>query len=228
VQFNDCDGGKVLLNLVTNDPTRSRCEDAISTYKSRNIEIAYNYINGGGPSQSGGGIMLGDGGERTYNVYVHDNILVNPGQYGIALNAGNNMRIINNKVYSRQLAWSNVGIYTWRKDKDPAQFHSNEISGNQVVWVSKSGNRNDYWFSSETLPFLKRENNVNAGPSESMTPPPGCGIIEELPPEPEPCEPDTVYIDRPYPVFVVDTVYLPKLDTITIGGVDIGITILRK
>ena len=225
VQFNNSDGGKVIMNLVYNDPTRSRCEDAISTYKSRNIEIAHNYINGGGPSTSGGGIMLGDGGEWTFNVYVHDNILVNPGQYGIAINAGYNQRVINNKVFSRQFTWSNVGMYVWRKDKVLTTFRDNEVSGNAVVWVSKSGNRNDYWFSSETLPFLKRENNVNAGPSESMQPPPGCGIRTVAPPEPEPCKTDTVYIPKPYPVIEVQ--YLPRLDTIYLKGVKIGIAILE-
>jgi hypothetical protein len=133
--------------------------------------------------------------------------------------------VINNKVFSRQFTWSNVGLYAWRKDKVLTTFRDNEISGNAVVWVSKAGNRNDYWFSAETLPYMKRENNVNAGPSESMQPPPGCGIRTVAPPEPEPCVPDTVYIPKPYPVIEVQ--YLPRLDTIYLKGVKIGIAILE-
>ncbi|MBD0260151.1 MAG: right-handed parallel beta-helix repeat-containing protein [Cytophagales bacterium] len=79
-------------------------EDLISIYSSNGtaaypILVKGNKLRGGGPSISGGGIMAGDGG-GSYTV-IEDNLVVNPGNYGIAISGGFNNTIRNNQIYAR-------------------------------------------------------------------------------------------------------------------------------
>ena len=108
VQLNACygAGNKIMNNKCENIMGQSVPEDAINLFQSNGtadspITVANNWIRGGGPSKSGGGIALGDGG-GSYQI-ASDNILVNPGQYGIAIAAGTVMSILNNKIYALQL-----------------------------------------------------------------------------------------------------------------------------
>ena len=107
IQFDAVTGGgnSISYNVGENIAGQSFPEDEISLYKSNGlpndpIVIAGNRIRGGGPSNSGGGIMTGDAG-GSY-VIVKDNILVNPGQYGIAISSGTNITVQNNKVFSQK------------------------------------------------------------------------------------------------------------------------------
>jgi parallel beta-helix repeat protein len=142
IQFDTVSGGgnSISYNIGENIQGQSAPEDEISLYKSNGlpndpIVIAGNWIRGGGPSNSGGGIMTGDGG-GSY-VLVKDNILVNPGQYGIAISSGNNITVMNNKVFSAQLAFSNVGIYAF--NQYPSSCSSNTISNNSINFTYKTG-----------------------------------------------------------------------------------------
>ncbi len=148
VQFDKVDsiGNRVNFNIVENILGESYAEDAINMYKSNGtpsdpIQIKGNWIRGGGPSASGGGIMTGDSGGS--NVKVEDNILVNPGQYGIAIASGTDIEILNNKVYSKQLSFSNVGIYVW--NQYPDSCGGNRVNGNEVNWTNNLGLSNDRW-----------------------------------------------------------------------------------
>ena len=85
--------------------------------------------------------MLGDQG-GSY-VIAQDNILVNPGQYGIAVASGTNIQVLNNKVYSAQQSFSNVGLYIWNQYNTSCSL--NAISGNQVSWKNSAGSENDGW-----------------------------------------------------------------------------------
>jgi len=155
VQFDDVSGAgnRVANNRFENILGHSFAEDAISMYKSRGtpsdaILISGNLIKGGGPSITGGGIMLGDkGGEY---IIARDNILVNPGQYGMAISGGKHMQIINNKIYSKKQPFTNVGLYIW--NQNPLSCEDNIISGNYVNWTNAKGEANDSW------------NNGNCGP----------------------------------------------------------------
>ena len=42
---------------------------------------------------------------------IEDNILVNPGQYGIGIAGGANMIVRRNKIFGEVLPWANVGLY---------------------------------------------------------------------------------------------------------------------
>ncbi len=148
VQFDKVAGGdnRISCNIGRNRPGQGTPEDAISLYKSdgvpdQPISVLYNLIMGGGPSESGGGIMLGDDG-GSYQL-AKGNILIDPGQYGIGVASGNNMSIIDNVVYARKQPFTNVGIYTWNQYPHPC--HTISVLGNKVKWQSKTGRPNPYW-----------------------------------------------------------------------------------
>ncbi|HVW13563.1 MAG TPA: right-handed parallel beta-helix repeat-containing protein [Mucilaginibacter sp.] len=148
VQFNNVSGPRcrVCYNKFENILGQSHPEDAINIYKSHGIAkdpilIAGNWIRGGGPSKTGGGIMLGDNG-GSYQV-ARDNILVNPGQYGMAISGGDHLAIINNKIYARGQIFTNVGLYIWAQAE--AACSMDEISGNEVNWTNSRGEQNCIW-----------------------------------------------------------------------------------
>src|SRR5262245_46899851 len=119
VQLNGVTGPGIKITCNVDDETSPGYligpEAHINIFKSAGtstspIEIAYNKVRGGGPSQSGGGILPGD--NTASYVTVHDNIAVDPGQYGIALSSGSHIKVLNNKVWSGlSHAWSNVGMF---------------------------------------------------------------------------------------------------------------------
>ena len=149
VQFNKVRGGSnyIRCNAGRNEPGRGHePEDAISLYQSRGtaeqpIMVDSNLIVGGGPSPSGGGIMLGDDGGQHQT--ASNNVLVDPGQYGIAVSSGQHMAIVNNRVFGRRQSFTNVGIYTW--NQYPHRCDGIRVEGNQVTWTSNKGRPNPFW-----------------------------------------------------------------------------------
>ena len=105
------------------------------------VQVIGNWIRGGGPSTSGGGIMTGDDG-GSY-ILIKDNILVNPGQYGIAISSGHHITITNNKIFASKQPVTNVGLYAW--NQYTTDCSSNTISKNRVNFTNKSGVLNNFW-----------------------------------------------------------------------------------
>jgi hypothetical protein len=150
VQFDKVTGAgnKILFNSGSNQLGASNAEDLISIYKSSGtsespIEIRGNNLSNGGPSSSGSGIMVGDGGGA--NIVVEDNTLSNPGQAGIGVAGGQNIRILANTVYSAPQPWSNVGIYVWNQSDQSCS--DIEVQNNRVQWYNADGNENPKWNS---------------------------------------------------------------------------------
>ncbi|MFM9882897.1 MAG: hypothetical protein ACKVQT_07715 [Burkholderiales bacterium] len=151
VQFNNVrgTGHKVMCNVSdqTTPGYLAGPEDHVSMYASSGtaaspIDIAFNKIRGGGPSQTGGGMLAGDTGSD--NVTIRDNILIHPGQYGIAIAGGSNIRLLRNRVYSRTVfPWSNIGAYVW--SQYGASCSGNEVRGNQAFYLSRNGVANPFW-----------------------------------------------------------------------------------
>lgn len=148
-QFDKVTGrlNRISFNVVENLPGQSAPEDVISLYKSSGtpadpIKVVGNHIRGGGPSTSGGGIMAGDRG-GSY-ILIEDNILVNPGQYGISVASGHNIIIRNNKIFSRQMSFTNVGLVAWKQYPD-IETHSITIMNNEVNYTNKNGILNNWW-----------------------------------------------------------------------------------
>lgn len=174
VQFNKVNGtrNKVNYNVVENILGESTAEDAINMFKSNGtslnpIQIKGNWIRGGGPSKSGGGILLGDGGGSNY--LVQDNVLVNPGQYGIGVASGTNARILNNRIYSKQQDFTNVGLYVW--NQYDSECNNITVMGNEVNWTNKSGNLNGAWNGNNCGEVNNwKDNNWEADIDDSLLP----------------------------------------------------------
>jgi len=148
VQFGNVygTGNSISYNVVENIQGQSFPEDEISLYMSNGtpedpIKVIGNWIRGGGPSTSGGGIMTGDMG-GSY-VLVKDNILVNPGQYGITISSGDHIVISNNMIFSEQKPYSNIGLSAYKQYD--IVTNSNTIMNNEVNFKNKDGVLNCLW-----------------------------------------------------------------------------------
>jgi parallel beta-helix repeat protein len=163
VQFHEVTGSGNRITCNVSDqssPGYGRgTEDHVNMYKSSGtstspILVKYNKIRGGGPSNSGGGLMSGD--EGSSYVTIDSNILVNPGQYGVAIAGGHNNKILNNKVYSASFAWSNVGVFVWNQYAPASYGH--EVSGNRVNWTDRYGKANNWWDGRNSGKLLTNNN----------------------------------------------------------------------
>lgn len=140
-------GYSISYNAIENIPGESSTEDIINIYQSSGtaaspIMIKSNWIRGGGPSQSGGGIMMGDNGGN-YQV-CEDNILVNPGMYGIGIVGGSHHRVRNNKIYSAKTPYSGLAVQAANYTNQPM---TNIIwENNQVNYTNKLGKIELAWF----------------------------------------------------------------------------------
>ncbi|NOY60080.1 MAG: T9SS type A sorting domain-containing protein [Calditrichaeota bacterium] len=170
VQYNQVTGpgNRINYNIGENLPGESYPEDAINLFESTGLEndpiqVIGNKIRGGGPSRSGGGIMTGDDGGGY--IIAKDNILVDPGQYGIAVAGGHDIQLLDNLIYAKQQSFTNVGIYVWD------QFNSNcntiIVSGNQVNWTNSAGNHNPTWNAGNCGPVEGWSNNVRGANIDS-------------------------------------------------------------
>jgi len=170
VQFNEVNGdnNSVSYNKCENIPGSSNAEDIINMFKTNGtlnspVKIIGNWIRGGGPSASSGGIMLGDNG-GSY-IIADKNILVNPGQYGIAISSGTNIQITNNKIYSKSQRFTNVGLYVWN------QYHSscalNIVSGNMINWTNSKGRKNHEWNKGNCGPVNGWKSNLTGAKIDS-------------------------------------------------------------
>lgn len=142
-------------NTCINVLGESDPEDIFNIYWSRGlasdpIQIMRNKIQGGGPSPSGGGIIVGDGG-GAYTL-VDGNILVDPGQYGVAVAGGHDHTLSNNQVYGKEQSFTNVGVYVWRQNPSeyagtqPGTCYNIHVENNEVNWRSGvSGTLNPSW-----------------------------------------------------------------------------------
>lgn len=148
VQFNNVTGtgNDLSNNKGENFHGESNPEDMISLFKSSGtaaspILVKNNMFRGGGPSASGGGIVLGDYG-GSY-IIADGNVLHTPGNYGMAISGGHYMTITNNKIFSKQTAVSNNPLFIWAQQG--ATCSNNVIRGNRASWINKAGVVNGGW-----------------------------------------------------------------------------------
>jgi parallel beta-helix repeat protein len=163
VQFNNVSGpnNAISNNIVENIYGQSYPEDVISLYKCNGTEassilVENNKIRGGGPSKSGGGIMLGDNGGS--HIIARNNILVNPGQYGMAISGGTFMSLINNTIYSAQEPYTNVGLYIMNIGDYPQA--NNTVLDNKVQFFNATGESNASWLEPSTAKPAGWESNT--------------------------------------------------------------------
>ncbi len=179
VQFNTCSGtgNRVNYNILDHTFGTGSPEDLINMYASAGtsadpIQIIGNKLRGGGPSTSGGGIMLGDNGG--HDLRVEDNILVDVGQYGIGCPAGYNITIKNNQIYGARQAWTNVGLYVGLASEIAAGFpcegSSISVINNKVKWFRKDGVLNGWYNCPCCTGLVQSGNNFNAAIDASILP----------------------------------------------------------
>lgn len=148
VQFNNVKGAnnQINSNKCENILGQSNPEDAISLYQcygtaASPVSVCGNQIRGGGPSASGGGIMLGDCGGKYLK--ADGNTLVNAGQYGIAISGGSYNSITNNLVFGVSQSFTNIGLYV--AAYGGASISSATVSGNRIKFYNSSGAVNGAW-----------------------------------------------------------------------------------
>jgi hypothetical protein len=151
---------------VINDPADSRVEDVINIYlssgtKQSPIRIHDNFIRGAYPADprarkySGGGIMLSDGqAESSHDassyIEAFNNQVIDTTNYGIAISAGHDCVMYNNRIVSTgllpdgtPLPAQNVGAYIWNA-QHVKDFANNCGYANRIGWA-KGAARNDWW-----------------------------------------------------------------------------------
>ncbi|MBP1663186.1 MAG: hypothetical protein H6Q19_326 [Bacteroidetes bacterium] len=165
IYLNQCfgAGNEISYNIMENVPGQSNTIDCLSMYMSNGtadspIKVTNNWIRGGGPDPSGGGIMCADYGGSYY--LIENNILVDPGQYGIAVASGHHITVRNNKIYGKQQSFTNVGLYAWNQSGD--ECHDLTIENNKINYTNRDGQISTYWFDTNTLPIL------GAGPETNV------------------------------------------------------------
>lgn len=78
---------------------------------SNYIDVSGNYARGGGPSNSGGGFIAGDGDGRY--IRIQSNRFYNPGNYITAAAGGDNIVIQNNLGYQADNEIQNIAMYAY-------------------------------------------------------------------------------------------------------------------
>jgi NPCBM/NEW2 domain/Bacterial Ig domain len=217
VQFNRVNGAgsRISCNVGENIYGQATPEDALNLYDSNGtasspIIVENNKIKGGGPSSYGGGIMLGDGG-GSYQI-ARNNILADPGQYGVAIAGGNNIQVLQNRVYARQQSFTNVGIYVWNQYGAACFGHT--VQGNSVNWTNSSGQKNPAWNAGNCGTVTSMDsNNWNATLTdaifyESMS---ACQVGDTTPP--------TVSVTSPAANQIVSGTITVSADAMDGGGV---------
>lgn len=123
------------------------------------IMVKGNWLRGGGPSASGGGILLGDIG-GSYQI-AEDNILVDVGQYGIAIGGGHDMTLRNNKVFGKKQYFTNVGISicNWYEEHFGKSYNIT-VEKNAVNYLHSTGRVSNWWVAGNMEPIIGKETNI--------------------------------------------------------------------
>jgi len=174
--------GPVLIdnNIGINVPGESAPEDLINIFKSSGtpdnpLRITNNKFRGGGPSVSGGGIILGDQG-GSYQI-AENNILVSPGGYGLGIVGGRNNTLRNNKVYSPadvERPFAGVGIQVWRFDHKGQGTKPGDCSNHTVEFNEITFWRGPNWQDRGLPALLNSRFNPSTG-NDGLAP--NCGVI---------------------------------------------------
>lgn len=179
VQFNTCTGAgnRIVNNILEQTSGVGNPEDLINLYASSGttgdpIRITGNKTRGGGPSPSGGGFMLGDNG--SHDIVADNNILVNPGQYGMAAPSGKNITISNNSIFAISQSFTNVGLYVGLQSELTAGYacvgNTISLTGNKVNWKNKNNVQNDIYICPCCPEVIQTGNTFRASISASVLP----------------------------------------------------------
>lgn len=149
VQFNSVSGtgNRINYNTCDNISGQSNPEDLVNLFKTNGtisdpIQVIGNWLRGGGPSTTGGGMLAGDNG-GSYQLF-QNNICVNTGNEGIEVAGGHDITVSNNIFYSQQTTVSGVGISVYNQcSTDPC--NNITVQNNQINWTHYSGVLNNLY-----------------------------------------------------------------------------------
>ena len=157
VQFNTVSTSatgqcRVRRNRVESFLGESKPEDIINIYHSNGragapIDVSENIIRGGGPSMSGGGILIGDDG-GSYQTSANNKVW-NSGNYGLSISGGSNMTMTANYLWidtHRDVdVWSNVGFIVWAQGSSSLPCASNVYTNNKGYVVTTRFGANPFF-----------------------------------------------------------------------------------
>lgn len=153
------EGNSISYNVAENIYGDSYPGDLVNVNQSHGtpsspIMVKGNWFRGGGPWPSGGGILLGDLG-GSYQI-AEDNILVDPGQYGMGIAGGHNITLRNNKVFAKRQSFTNVGfsIANWYEPQIGAS-HNITFENNIVNYTNRDGVKGNSWWLSDNMKHAK-------------------------------------------------------------------------
>lgn len=164
-------GSKITCNVSDQIPGIAWTEDHVNMWESKGtadnpILIAYNKIKGFGPSDSNGGIILGDGA-GSYIRVIKNNI-INAGGYGVAIAGGHDNYAANNKIYGN---CSNCTVGLYINDYSSAQWacYNNLMENNRVYYRGGQGGGFDWgsWYGDGGCQNSSQRNNIM--PDTSLT-----------------------------------------------------------
>lgn len=124
VQFNQVSGSGNEIGFNSGENIfgpNSNVGDMVNLWASSGVPdspimVVGNQFRGTSPSFSGGGLLAGDGG-GAYET-IQDNILVNPGGYGVGAASGQYINLLGNKIYAATDSLNTNGIYIWNEYVD--------------------------------------------------------------------------------------------------------------
>ncbi|TVR17161.1 MAG: hypothetical protein EA391_05560 [Balneolaceae bacterium] len=150
-QCDKCNGAGIRINGNVMEHTeqtgRAPLEDWINLFMSNGtsnswIQVNNNRAKGHSESDSGSFIMLADA-TGSFQEAI-GNIGVNPGQVGIGIAGGEDIRVENNKMFSVGWAESNVAYYS-AEYSSPCGNHQFTPGTNVAHWRNANGTLNRAW-----------------------------------------------------------------------------------
>ena len=102
--------------------------------------------------------MIIDGGTTDLNaaagwVQMRDNQIVGTQNQAIAISAGHDIDVRNNRLIGsgllpdgRRMPAANVGVYVWNYYAVTGTFFNHVVTANTVGWINAAGKLNNFWF----------------------------------------------------------------------------------
>ena len=173
IQLDTCSGRNIRVTYNSMErigsylrPGAHDVEDWISVFATMGepddyAEISFNRARGHGVSGAGSFIMLGDRSGRYQR--AQGNIGVSPGQVGIGIAGGQQIEVLDNRMYSDSWFNSNVAFYSAQfgspKPGMPTSCSHHTVIGNSATWTNRDGISN-LWFTNSSCSNLTMEGNA--------------------------------------------------------------------
>lgn len=177
VQLGKCKGANIRIEYNTMErrgdylrPGGKDVEDWISIYRSSGtlkspIQIRNNRARGHGHSKWGSFIMLGDAGGK--HQIAEGNVGVTPGQVGIGIAGGEDIKVNNNLLYSDEWQDSNIALYS-ADYSEPEPCDRHVITNNRSLWYHRTGIQNNLWTDQDCNPIVENNRYPDYSLNESI------------------------------------------------------------